>query len=357
VRTELGIWPVRVEAQKLGEVLAQRLGGELLRPWKGVDPQAAQSGVAQAGMAQSPGARSQKERFQEQFSQRSQWVLVMATGIATRFVDGLLHDKHQDPAVVVLDEAGRYAVALVSGHEGGANALAYQVANAVGAIPVVTTATEATKPLVIGIGCRKGVSEEQIERAVRHALARRGPAERVAVNGSGETDNVAGESVAGEGAAGENAAGEGAADENAAGESAAGESAADENAAGESAADESAAGESAADERCAGHGLSEPGDFAAVRELATVDLKAKEPGLLSFCQRHGIPLRVIAKRQIEARSWVSQPSEWVRQSVGLDGVCEPCALIASTRGRLVVPKTTLDGVAVAIVADEWELGS
>ena len=327
MRTELGIWPVRVEAQKLGEVLAQRLGGELLRPWKGVDPQAAQSGVAQAGMAQSPGARSQKERFQEQFSQRSQWVLVMATGIATRFVDGLLHDKHQDPAVVVLDEAGRYAVALVSGHEGGANALAYQVANAVGAIPVVTTATEATKPLVIGIGCRKGVSEEQIERAVRHALARRGPAERVAVNGSGETDNVAGESVAGEGAAGENAAGEGAADE------------------------------SAADERCAGHGLSEPGDFAAVRELATVDLKAKEPGLLSFCQRHGIPLRVIAKRQIEARSWVSQPSEWVRQSVGLDGVCEPCALIASTRGRLVVPKTTLDGVAVAIVADEWEPGS
>jgi len=54
---------------------------------------------------------------------------------------------------------------------------------------------------------------------------------------------------------------------------------------------------------------------------------------------------------------VSQPSDWVRQSVGLDGVCEPCALIASTRGRLVVPKTALDGVAVAIVADEWGLVS
>ena len=84
-------------------------------------------------------------QFREQFGQRSQWVLVMATGIATRFVDGLLRDKHQDPAVVVLDEAGRYAVALVGGHEGGANALAYRVANAVGAIPVVTTATEAMK--------------------------------------------------------------------------------------------------------------------------------------------------------------------------------------------------------------------
>ncbi len=277
----VGIWPVRVEAQKLGEVLAQRLVGELIIPWEGADPQ-----------------RSQRERFQEQFAQRSQWVLVMAIGIATRFVDGVLRDKHQDPAVVVLDEAGRHAVALVGGHEGGANALAYRVANAVGAIPVVTTATEAVKPLVVGIGCRKGVSEEQVERAVRYALESRGSAQ------GGE-----------------------------------------------------AGGRRAGAEGGAGDRLSVVDDLAAIREIATVDLKAEEPGLLSFCQRHGIPLRIIAKRQIEARPWVRQPSEWVRQSVGLDGVCEPCALIASARGELVVPKTTLDGVAVAIVADKWEPGS
>jgi cobalt-precorrin 5A hydrolase len=270
MKSELGIWPVRVESEQLGEALAERLGGELFRPWRGAEPQ--------------------KTQFQEQFAQRSQWVLVMATGIATRFVDGLLRDKHEDPAVVVLDEAGRYAVALVGGHEGGANALAYRVANAVGAIPVVTTATEATKFLVVGIGCRKGVSEEQIERAVLHGL--------------GQCDVGHRHRAAGEGDA-----------------------------------------------------LSVTAILAAVREVATVDLKAEEPGLVAFCHRHGIPLRVIAKHQIEARPWVSQPSEWVRQSVGLDGVCEPCALISSTRGRLVVPKTTLDGVAVAIVADEWGLGS
>ena len=285
MRAELGIWPVRVEAEKLGEVLAERLGGELFRPWRGAELQRAES---------------QKVRFREQFGQRSQWVLIMATGIATRFVDGLLRDKHEDPAVVVLDEAGRYAVALVGGHEGGANALAYRVANAVGAIPVVTTATEAMKSLVVGIGCRKGVSEEQIERAVLHALGLRG--------------------VAGAGGGAGRDAGAGA---------------------GGGVGQVTVAGGVAA--------------LAQVRELATVDLKANEPGLLSFSQRHGIPLRVIAKHQIEARSWVSQPSDWVRQSVGLDGVCEPCALIASTRGRLVVPKTALDGVAVAIVADEWGL--
>jgi cobalt-precorrin 5A hydrolase len=86
-----------------------------------------------------------------------------------------------------------------------------------------------------------------------------------------------------------------------------------------------------------------------------VDLKAQEPALVSLSRAHGIPLRVIGKHQIEGRAWLTRASEWVRHSVGLDGVCEPCALIACTRGRLVVPKTTLDGVAVAVVADSWSL--
>jgi cobalt-precorrin 5A hydrolase len=311
VRAELGIWPVRVEAEKLGEALAQRLGGELVRPW--LDFGAAAEEASQGANSQevklpevqfrgglSERTLSQKALFQEQFGQRAQWVLVMATGIAVRFIDGMLHDKHQDPAVVVLDEAGRHAIALVGGHEGGANALAYRVANAVGAIPVVTTATEAAKPLVVGIGCRKGVSEEQIERAVRYALGQGG------------------------------AAADGA---------------------------ELAGGRDAMPRNAGGAHGGAADDLAGIREIVTVDLKAEEPGLVAFAQRHGIPLRVISKRQIEARPWVSKPSEWVRQSVGLDGVCEPCALIASVRGRLVVPKTTLDGVAVAIVADEWGFGS
>jgi cobalt-precorrin 5A hydrolase len=64
---------------------------------------------------------------------------------------------------------------------------------------------------------------------------------------------------------------------------------------------------------------------------------------------------VVAKHQVVARPWVIQRSEWVQQSVGVDGVCEPCALIACTRGRLVVPKTTLGGVAVAVVEDSLAL--
>lgn len=244
----LGIWLVRAESEALAAVLQAQLGGALYRPWLN-------SAVAQ------------KQQFAAVYRQHAQWVMVAACGIAVRFLDDLARDKHSDPALVVLDEAGRYAVSLLAGHEGGANGLAYRVANAVGAVPVVTTATEALKPLVVGIGCRKGVSAERIEAAVQQALGTRR--------------------------------------------------------------------------------LNE------VREMATIDMKADEPGLIKFCERHDLPLRIFARATVAARPWVTQPSDWVRQNLGLDGVCEPCALIACARGKLMVPKITLDGVAVAVVEDKW----
>jgi cobalt-precorrin 5A hydrolase/precorrin-3B C17-methyltransferase len=70
-------------------------------------------------------------------------VAFLATGATVRLLASLLGDKHSDPGVVCVDEARRYAVALVGGHGGGANALAVQVADALGAEPVVTTATDA----------------------------------------------------------------------------------------------------------------------------------------------------------------------------------------------------------------------
>ena len=71
------------------------------------------------------------------------FVLFLATGAAVRIVAPLLQHKDRDPAVVCVDEAGRFAVALCGGH-GGANALAAEVAGLLEATPVVTTATDAT---------------------------------------------------------------------------------------------------------------------------------------------------------------------------------------------------------------------
>lgn len=70
------------------------------------------------------------------------FVLIMATGIVVRLIAPLLESKQTDPAVVVIDDAGRHAISLLSGHLGGGNELAEQCARAIGARPVITTATD-----------------------------------------------------------------------------------------------------------------------------------------------------------------------------------------------------------------------
>ena len=92
-------------------------------------------------------------------------------GVVIRALAPLIKSKFEDPAVVVLDVGGRWAVSLLSGHEGGANDLAIRVANLTGAEPVVTTTTEALKSVIVGIGCRHGTPAGRIVEAVREALA------------------------------------------------------------------------------------------------------------------------------------------------------------------------------------------
>lgn len=69
-------------------------------------------------------------------------VAFMAAGIAVRLAAPLLEHKHRDPGLVCVDDAGRFAVVLAGGHGGGGNRLAARVAGALGATPVVTTASE-----------------------------------------------------------------------------------------------------------------------------------------------------------------------------------------------------------------------
>ena len=69
-------------------------------------------------------------------------VYVGAIGIAVRYIAPFVKSKTKDPAVVCLDEHGRYAVALLSGHIGGCNELTLRIATGIGAEPVITTATD-----------------------------------------------------------------------------------------------------------------------------------------------------------------------------------------------------------------------
>ena len=84
-----------------------------------------------------------KEALHQAWEECDAIVLFLATGAAVRLIAPLLQDKRSDPGVVVVDDAGLFAVALCGGHDGGANGLAGRVAASLGATPVVTTASDA----------------------------------------------------------------------------------------------------------------------------------------------------------------------------------------------------------------------
>lgn len=78
----------------------------------------------------------------EIFSLYDGLVFIMATGIVVRVIAPFVRDKRLDPAVVVMDDGGHFAISLLSGHIGGANDLTRIVSSAAGATPVITTATD-----------------------------------------------------------------------------------------------------------------------------------------------------------------------------------------------------------------------
>lgn len=80
--------------------------------------------------------------FMRLWSEVDGFVCIMATGIVIRLVAPLLKSKSIDPAVVVMDDAGKFAISLLSGHLGGANELAVRSAFITGARAVITTATD-----------------------------------------------------------------------------------------------------------------------------------------------------------------------------------------------------------------------
>ena len=97
-------------------------------------------------------------------------VYIAPVGLVVRAIAPLIQHKTTDPAVVAVDVGGRWAISLLSGHEGGANELAVAVANVLGAEPIVSTSTEAVKNVVVGVGCRRGTAAETIVAAIREAI-------------------------------------------------------------------------------------------------------------------------------------------------------------------------------------------
>lgn len=97
-----------------------------------------------------------------------------------------------------------------------------------------------------------------------------------------------------------------------------------------------------------------PYTLADVRQVATLQSKTGEPGLQAFCRAHALPLRGIAIERITALTDTTHPScthPSVMAALGVLAVCEPCAILAASGGRLLVGKTVHGGVTVAIATD------
>lgn len=156
------IYAVSLRGARLGETLAGQLDAELFVPERLAGVVA---GTPYAGLG---------ELTARNFSRFTGHVFLCACGIAVRVIAPHLRDKTVDPAVVVLDDTGRFAVSLLSGHLGGANDLARTVAQAVGATPVVTTATDAAGAPAIEVLARElglAVENPVAVRRVNAALA------------------------------------------------------------------------------------------------------------------------------------------------------------------------------------------
>jgi cobalt-precorrin 5A hydrolase / cobalt-factor III methyltransferase / precorrin-3B C17-methyltransferase len=103
-----------------------------------------------------------KEALSIAWNECDRIVLFLAVGAAVRLTAPLLADKRRDPGVVCVDDAGRFVVALCGGHEGGANTLAERVADALGAVPVITTASDSLGvPALDSLGERLGFKVEE----------------------------------------------------------------------------------------------------------------------------------------------------------------------------------------------------
>src|SRR6266702_2351663 len=112
------------------------------------------------------------------FAQYDQLIFFLATGAVTRLLAPCLDSKTTDPGVLAIDEAGRFVIPVLSGHTGGANALARTVAGYLGATPVITTASDVIgglSPDVLEEVCGWTAESRERLKAAAMALVNREP--------------------------------------------------------------------------------------------------------------------------------------------------------------------------------------
>lgn len=313
----------------LGKVLAEALDASLHVPARFADEVGAEAYDSLEGWT----ARM--------WGEKDALIFVGACGIAVRAIAPHVKDKFTDPAVVSVDEAGKFVVPLLSGHVGGANELAIRVAVLTEGQAAISTATDVNGLFAVDVWARErdmAITDRTLAKEVSAALLEGkrvgfasdfghpcpggltdGPAElgvwvtdRTGAGPFSRTLRLAPQSlILGIGCR---------------------------------RGTEQAAIEALTSAALAGY---EPRAVAAV---ATIDLKKDEPGLLAFCQAHHLPLRTFPAEVLAAAEGDFTPSDFVKSVTGVDNVCERAAVCAG--GWIIVPKQAKNGVTVAVARKE-----
>lgn len=300
-----------------------------------------------AGEGFDPIPKPSRDFYGACFSWADAMIFVSSCGIAVREIAPFVRDKRRDPAVVCLDELGQFVIPLLSGHIGGANALAGSLAEKLGATAVITTATDIHGKFSVDTWAAEGgyaISDMKTAKAVAAAILEgevpltsdfpvvtqlppgvvpgsggelgiyitcrtAEPFEntlrlipKVLRLGIGCRKGVQTETIS-----------------------------------------------RAVDQVLRENGL----DPKSVKCVASIDLKAQEPGLLEFCREKGLPAEFYTSEELMDVPGHFAPSEFVRGVTGVDNVCQRAAMLGAE--TLLVEKTVCGGVTVAVAAEHWEV--
>lgn len=300
----------------------------------------------------------------ELFPRYRKLVLFIALGAVVRLLAPLLKDKKTDPGVVVVDDSGRYAVSVLSGHLGGANELARLVASHLGGEAVITTGSDVLGTLapdllgrelgwviegegnltMAGAAMVNGESVGFFQDAGQRDWWDRPLPGNIRPFDSLEsldasscvaalvvTDRLIGAQYA-------------------------------------SLLERSVVyrpkslalgigcnrGVSGSDVEEAVLRVLEDNALSvkSVRNLATIDIKSDEEGILEFARAHGLPITYFSAQELDQVIDIPNPSAKIRRLVGSRGVCEPAAMLSAGTERLLIAKTKSGNVTVAVARVE-----
>lgn len=292
---------------------------------------------------------SAKDYLKENFDQKDTFIFICAAGIAVRLIAPLIKSKDVDPAVLVMDEFGRFVIPILSGHLGGANEAAEKISEIIGAVVVLTTATDINEKFAVDVwskyaGCKvidvssikmvsaailrgekvglesgfpfegkvpKELTLDAAEMGICVSLSEKlkpfaqtfNVVPRIVTLGVGCRKNTSVDQF----------------------------------------------------EKFILSILEENKvSIHAIEQIASIDIKKFEKCILAFCDKYQIPFVTYSAEELAAVEGEFEVSEFVKSITGVDNICERSAVLGSKNGRKILSKTSSGGITAALAMKDWK---